>query len=172
MQLNDVEKVVDYFVTASVEFLKSMGADKAKLPKRAEWIRQLEAELTKTYQLNEFYYLIWLIDNEPVGHSNINNIAFGKTAKMHLHLWEGAKRRSGLGLDFLKLVIPQFFKKFELEKLVCEPKANNPAPNKTLKKLGFELVRTYETTPGWINFDQKVNRYELRREQLEGFRLA
>lgn len=33
---------------------------------------------------------------------------------------------------------------------------SNPAPNKTLKKAGFELVKEYVTTPGPINFEQPV----------------
>jgi len=36
MQLSDIEKIVDYFVNADLEFLKGMGADKSKLPKREE----------------------------------------------------------------------------------------------------------------------------------------
>ena len=44
-----------------------------------------------------------------------------------------------------------------LENLYCEPYALNLAPNGTLLKLGFKLVKQYETTPGSINFYQKVN---------------
>ncbi len=46
------------------------------------------------------------------------------------------------------------------------------APNKVLKNLGFELIRTYDTTPGWINFHQTVNRYELQKEQLKTLKTA
>ena len=84
---------------------------------------------------------------------------------MHLHLWESNRRQKGLGLQFLKQTIPYYFENFDLEKLICEPRAENIAPNKTLRKSGFELVRTYETTPGWINFHQTVNRYEFKKEQ-------
>lgn len=38
--------------------------------------------------------------------------------------------------------------------------------NKTLVKLGFEFIRKYKTRPGWINFEQEVNRYELKKENL------
>jgi RimJ/RimL family protein N-acetyltransferase len=174
MQLNvreiersDIEKIVDYFVNADAKFLKEMGADKSKLPKRGEWIEKLESELRKTHQEKEFYYIVWLIDGEPIGHSNINKIEFGNMATMHLHLWRNDKRKNGLGFDFLKQTIPYYFKNFELEKLICEPYSENIAPNRVLQKLGFQLIRTYETTPGWINFHQSVNRYELKKEQLE-----
>jgi len=167
IQANDIEKIVDYFVNADTEFLKGMGADKRKLPKKEDWIKKLQSGFQKSNSGKDFYYIIWLIDNQAIGHSNINNIEFGKSAKMHLHLWNNDKRESGLGLNFLRLTIPYYFKNFELEKLICEPFSKNVAVNKVLKKLAFELVRTYETTPGWINFHQIVNRYELKKEQLK-----
>lgn len=163
---NDIEKVVDYFVNADSGFLKEMGADKSKLPKREEWIKKLKSELEKKPSEKEFYYVIWLLDDQAIGHSNINKIEFGNIATMHLHLWKNDQRRNGLGFDFLRLTIPYYFKNLRLEKLICEPKSENIAPNRVLQKLGFELVRTYETTPGWINFHQTVNRYELKRGQI------
>ncbi len=164
IEVNEIEKVVDYFLNADADFLKGMGADKSKLPKRKEWIEKLKSEYKKSYEEKEFYYIIWLLDNEAIGHSNINTIEFGKVATMHLHLWKIDKRKAGLGLDFLRLTVPYYFKNFDLEKLICEPSSNNIAPNKVLKNLGFELTQTYETTPGWINFHQTVNRYELKKE--------
>ena len=163
---NDIEKIVNYFINADTEFLKEMGADKSKLPKKKEWIEKLESEFNKTYANKEFYYIIWLLDNQAIGHSNINNIEFGKSATMHLHLWSNDKRKNGLGLDFLRLTIPYYFKNFGLEKLICEPYSKNIAPNKVLKKVGFEMIRTYATTPGWINFHQTVNRFELKKDNL------
>lgn len=168
MQANEIAQIVNYFVTADAEFLKGMGADKNKLPKKKEWIEKLECELKKPFAEKEFYYIIWLFNKQAVGHSNINNIEFGESATMHLHLWNNDKRKRGLGLKFLRLTIPHYFKEFELKKLICEPFSKNIAPNKTLKKLDFELVRTYETTPGSINFLQTVNRYEMKKEQLKG----
>lgn len=167
MRPNDAERIVDYFVNADAEFLKGMGADKSKLPNREEWIEKLESEFKKTYKDKEFYYIIWSIDDQPIGHSNINSIEFGDIATMHLHLWKNNKRRNGLGLALLRLTISYYFKNFKLKKLICEPSSENIAPNRVLKKLQFELIRTYETTPGWINFHQTVNRYELKKEQFK-----
>ncbi len=172
IQANEIEKIVNYFVNADNEFLKAMGADKSKLPEKNEWIEKMEYEFKKSYREKEFYYIIWLFDNQAIGHSNINNIEFGKSATMHLHLWNNDKRKSGLGLDFLRLTLSYYFENFELEKLICEPFSKNMAPNKVLKNLGFELIRTYDTTPGWINFHQTVNRYELQKEQLKTLKTA
>ena len=167
---SDIEKIVDYFIRAEAHFLKGMGADKSKLPEREKWIQNLESELEKSNVERGYYYMIWLLDGQAVGHSNINNISFGESATMHLHLWKNGIRKSGLGLEFLKMTIPHYFEKFELKKLICEPYSENIAPNRTLKKIGFDLIRTYETVPGPINFKQTVNRYELKKEQLKEFK--
>ncbi len=164
---SDIEKIVDYFIDAESDFLKGMGADKSKLPERQKWIYNLQSELIKPYREKDYYYIIWLLDGQPVGHSNVNHIDFGESATMHLHLWNSGTRKSGLGLEFLKMTIPLYFEKLELKKLICEPYSENIAPNRTLKKIGFDLIRAYETIPGPINFRQIVNRYELTKEQLE-----
>ncbi|WP_298517256.1 GNAT family protein [uncultured Kordia sp.] len=164
---SDIEKIVAYFMDAEKDYLKGMGADKSKLPNREKWTQNLQSELAKPYKEKSNYYIIWLIDNTPVGHSNVNHISFGASANMHLHLWKSDTRKSGLGLEFLKMTIPLYFEKFELKKLICEPYAENIAPNKTLKKLGFDFIRTYETIPGMINFQQNVNRYELTKVHLD-----
>ena len=166
---SDIEHIVDYFVNADPEFLLHMGADQSKLPKRQEWIDKLKSELEKPYAQKEYYYIIWLLEDEPIGHSNVNHIHYGESATMHLHLWERKKRKSGLGLEFLKLTIPFYFQNLKINTLVCEPYAKNVAPNRTLKKLGFDFIRTYETIPGLINFRQMVNRYELSRTKFDSY---
>jgi len=158
---DDIEKIVDYFINSETDFLKGMGAEKNKLPQKDNWLENLKLELTKPYTEKKYFYIIWLIDNQAVGHSNVNYIEFGESATMHLHLWNNTQRKSGLGLKLLRLTIPLFFEKLELKKLICEPYSENIAPNSTLRNFGFDLIRTYETTPGPINFRQIVNRYEL-----------
>jgi len=163
----DIEKIVDYFIYADVYFLRGMGAERSKLPKKEEWIDKLQLEFDKSYSEKGFYYIIWLLNNQPIGHSNVNNIEFGESATMHLHLWKSDQRKSGLGLEFMKRTIPIYFEKLELKKLICEPYSENVAPNRILKNLGFDFIRTYETTPGPINFQQIVNRYELKKSNWE-----
>ncbi len=172
MKREDIDLIVDYFINADPEFLTSMGADKNKLPDAIEWTKKLDLELKKSYTDKEFYYIIWLLDEIPVGHSNINTIAYGKTAKMHLHLWKNSKRKKGLGAEFLKKTIPFYFENFKLEKLICEPYSENIAPNKTLVKIGFEFIKKYETIPGWINFLQNVNSYELTKDQYRRIHMS
>ncbi|MCP5063739.1 MAG: hypothetical protein GY936_14925 [Ignavibacteriae bacterium] len=88
LQANDIEKIVDYFVLADADFLNRMGADKSKLPKRDDWIKKLESEFAKPYKFKEFYYIIWLLNNQAIGHSNINKIELGKSANRYLNDWD------------------------------------------------------------------------------------
>ncbi|MBN4081184.1 GNAT family N-acetyltransferase [Caldithrix abyssi] len=163
----DIEFVIDYFISATPDFLHGMGADSNKLPNKEEWIKLLQKELKKENNEKEFYYIIWLIEGKPIGHSNINKIQYGKEAFMHLHLWKSDKRKKGIGSYFIQKTIPHFFNNFELEELYCEPYSLNPASNKILQKIGFEFIKEYETTPGWINFHQKVTRWVMTRKRFE-----
>lgn len=86
IQIKDIENMVDYFVLADIEFLNEMGANKSKLPQGAEWIKKLEFQLKKSCKTKEIYYFTWLLNRQEIGHSNINNIDFGKLATIHLHL--------------------------------------------------------------------------------------
>ena len=160
---DDFESVVDYFLNADESYLYRMGVDVNKLPKRNEWLTLLREEFDLPIREKKFYYLIWLFNDVPLGHSNINRIVFGEEAYMHLHMWSVDARRKGLGAEFIKLCIPQYFDKFHLKRLYCAPNAMNPAPNRTLEKLGFEFIKQYTTTPGWINYYQPVNLWCLHR---------
>ncbi len=165
--LNDYPNIVDYFRNGSDDFLTGMGVDRTKLLARNEWLKILMENHHQPKQDKSFYYIIWEFDKVPIGHSNINKIQFGKEAYMHLHMWRSDKRYSGFGLELVRLSIPFFFQGFDLQTLFCEPYALNSAPNKTLPKLGFELIERYETVPGWISFLQPVNRWTLTREKFE-----
>lgn len=167
IQREELHFIVDYFSNSDADYLLAMGADKSKMMERNEWLKKLTIDFDKPITQKEFYYLLWFIDDKPVGHSNINKLEFGHKAYMHLHMWTSEKRKRGLGVDFVKQCIPIYFEKFQLDKLLCEPYAENIAPNKVVKKAGFDFIKTYETVPGWISFKQFVNSYELTRNSFE-----
>lgn len=164
---SEVHLIGDYWFNADLEYLNGMGADKQKLPSKEDFGNMLQKQISLPYTKKSAYALIWKLNNIPVGHSNINGITFGQEAKMHLHLWNGQHRKSGYGARFVLKSIPFYFKHFDLQKLICEPYALNPAPNRTMKKLGFSFVKRYTTIPGSINFEQEVNRWELSKQQFE-----
>ena len=164
---SDIELITNYFLNLNPEFLNQLGIDRNNLPNKTQWIEKLQLEYKKPNVQKDFYYIIWCLDGKPIGHSNINDIVYGLSAVIHLHIWRSGKRKSGLGIEYLKQTIPFYFKNFKLKKLICEPSAENIPPNRTLIKVGFEFIKKYETVPGWLNFNQFVNRYELKIEQYE-----
>ena len=85
---------------------------------------------------------------------------------MHLHLWNSKFRLKGVGTKMVNNSLPYFFNILKLKKIYSEPYALNPAPNKALEKIGFNFVKTYTTTPGSLNFEQTVNRWEMTLEDF------
>ncbi|MCB0572293.1 MAG: GNAT family N-acetyltransferase [Phaeodactylibacter sp.] len=168
LQQNDIQMLADYWFTAEPEFLTGMGVDLEKMISRDSFTAMLEEQLNKPMEEKRSYAIIWLEHGRPIGHCNTNPTFFGDYAHMHLHLWGRQDRKKGLGASLVKMTLPHFFDSLQLRRLVCEPYALNPAPNRTLEKLGFVLEKEYVTTPGFINFEQPVKRWVLTAEQFRG----
>jgi [ribosomal protein S5]-alanine N-acetyltransferase len=159
----EYELMLDYFYKADDAFLRGMGVDRLKLPERDKWLDALLLDHEKTDGERDRFYLVWIFRGRRVGHSSINKIVLGTEGFIHLHLWKSRLRRAGLGTEFVRRSANFYFERFNLKKLVCEPSADNPAPNRVLEKLGFTFIKRYRTIPGVIAYEQEVNRYELRR---------
>lgn len=165
IEANDIEYLLDYWFNSDARYLEKMGADIEKLPARSEFRKMLEDQLNTPFTTKKAYALIWELYGTLIGHSNVNNISYGKEATMHLHLWNSENRTKGIGTALLRKSIFFYFNNLKIKKLICEPYALNPAPNKTLEKVGFHFIKKYRTTPGTINFEQEVNRWELTKEK-------
>ena len=157
----EYELMLDYFYRADESLLHGMGVDRLKLPQRDKWIEALLDDHEKPDNERDRFYLVWIFRRQRIGHSSINKIIHGREAHIHLHLWNSELRKAGLGTEFVRKSAHFFWERFQLKKLLCEPWVENPAPNRVLEKLGFKFVRRYRTTPGPINYEQDVNRYEL-----------
>lgn len=162
----DYPSIVDYFRSGSDAFLSGMGVERSKLPDRDVWLKLLGENHELPIERKNLYYLIWFVNDEPIGHSNINKIIFGDEAYMHLHMWKPDVRTKGYGFKLINQCLPEYFNTFNLKRLWCEPYALNPAPNKTLKRAGFTLIKTYDTIPGLISFHQPVNRWCMTRDEF------
>jgi RimJ/RimL family protein N-acetyltransferase len=164
LQQSDIEAICDYWLQSDPSFLEAMGVDLEKIPRREDWRSMLNEQLSQSLRDKKSYCIIWLLDGNAVGHSNINKIVFGEEAYMHLHIWKPAARKKGYGMRFIGMTLPFFFERFELKRLYSVPYALNPAPNRALSSCGFKLVKSFITTPGWLNFEQQVNLWELTYE--------
>ena len=170
IELKDIDLIADYWLKSEPDFLIGMGVDLNKLPTRSGLQKMLTEQINTSLTNKKSFALIWELDGKPIGHSNINGIEFGKQATMHLHLWKSNNRKKGIGTELIRKSIPFYFENLKIEKLICEPYALNPAPNKTLEKIGFEFIKEYRTIPGSLNFEQDVNRWELTKDQFENLR--
>jgi RimJ/RimL family protein N-acetyltransferase len=167
IQHTDIEPLTDYWFKSDPQFLVNMGVDLSKMPTREQWQEMLDHQISQPYREKLSYCIIWLLNNEAIGHSNINRIIFGEEAYMHLHIWKNDNRIKGLGLQLVKMTLPYFFKNMELKKICCEPYALNPAPNRIIEKIGFDFIKEYVTVPGWINFEQPVKHWELSHQKFK-----
>jgi RimJ/RimL family protein N-acetyltransferase len=158
---SDYERMIDYFHGADESLLRAMGVDRPKMPTREVWLARLLPDLLRPAPQKQTYYLSWLREGAPVGHSNANQIVYGEQAFVHLHLWHPQHRQGGMGQQLFRHSLSMFIAHLVLRRVICEPYAENPAPNRVLENAGFRLVRRYRTTPGLINFEQEVNRWEL-----------
>ena len=161
---SDFERVLDYFLGADEPFLRGMGVDPQKLPQRAAWLERLVPDLARPDEQKQTFYVGWDYEGTRVGHCNLNPLVYGDHGYVHVHLWDPAVRRAGLGTEFLRRSLGVFLRRFALRRLYCEPFAENPAPNRILVKAGFRFIRRYRTIPGLINSEQDVNRYVLETD--------
>ncbi len=161
----DIHPIIEYWLSSDSVFFLGMGVELNKIPDRNQWKKMLTKQLNTPIGQKESYCIIWLVNKEAVGHSNVSKIIFGEEAYMHLHLWNAKARKKGYGTELVKMTLPYFFQNLKLKRLFCEPYALNLSPNKTLEKVGFKLVKNYVTTPGWLNFEQPVNRWMLELEE-------
>lgn len=167
IQASDIDHLVHYWLEADDAFLLGMGVDLTKIPNEEDLRKMLSQQLNQSYKDKKAYCIIWQMDGEPIGHSNLNPAFFGKEATMHLHLWKQDKRKAGMGTELVKLTLPYFFNNMQLQKLYCEPYALNPAPNRVIEKTGFDFVKEYVTTPGFINFEQPVKHWKMSLEKFQ-----
>ena len=167
MQQTDIELISQYWLTSDSIFLEGLGVDINKIPSKEQWIEMLLKQINTPMEEKISYCIIWEFDGKPIGHSNTNPTVFGRDGYMHLHLWEHSVRKKGMGTELVKLTLPYFFENLKLKTLYCQPYALNPAPNKTLQKVGFEFVKEYRTIPGSLNFEQPVKLWELTYEKFK-----
>ena len=167
LTLDDVQSIADYWLHSDDDHLKNMGVDLTKRPRRQEFTAMLHHQLSLPIEQRNAYCLIWELNGEAIGHSNTNPTKYGDEAHFHTHIWTATFRKSGYGRQFLWMSIKTFFEKLKLNKLVGEPYAKNPAPNRLLSNLGFTCTKEYVTVPGTINFEQEVKRWELSRDAFE-----
>src|SRR5947199_3078961 len=120
MQLAETELIIDYFHSASPEFLNTLGVDPSRLPPRTQWQARLEHLFALPIEERNFFAIIWEIDGHPAGWSSVDKVIFGQEAYMHLHILDSDRRRAGNGTFFVRESAKIYFDTLRINRLFCE----------------------------------------------------
>lgn len=172
MSKDDINDIVDYWHNSSDTHLESMGVDLSKLPTQENMVSYLETQISLPITEKTSFALIWWLDGKKIGHCNLNQIVYGEQAQLHLHIWDPSIRNKGAGSLLILESLDSFFRNMKLKRIYCEPYALNDAPNRTLKKVGFTLIKKHTIIPGSINFLQEVNHWEMTLGQFKDLEIS
>jgi hypothetical protein len=109
MAINEVGIRIDYFHSASKDYLNKLGVDPAKLPSKDDWLRQYEMDAAQPLEKRLNVQLLWLGDDQPIGFSSADRIEFGEQANMHMHILDARNRKSGFGAECVRLSAALYF---------------------------------------------------------------
>jgi hypothetical protein len=99
LQVNAIDDVgirIDYFHGGSDDHLRTLGVDRALLATPEAWWRFCEEDYARPIRERLNYSLVWELDGQAVGFSSTDQIVFGETAFIHLHIMRATQRRRGL----------------------------------------------------------------------------
>src|SRR5689334_9026818 len=102
LQHSDIPLFLRYWFESDESFLTGMGLDVSKLPSKEQFASMLDKLLSTPVAERISYAVVWMKDGEPIGHANTNPTTFGEEAKMHLHIWDAAGRKQGMGTALVK----------------------------------------------------------------------
>lgn len=161
----DIPRIHEYWELSESSFLEKIGVDLNKIPEFEKFNIYFKEQINLPLRDKKSVCLIIEEDGRAIGHCNTNPTNYGEEAFIHIHIWSEEDRNNKFGLKALNLSIQWFFKNLELKRIIAEPKSDNIRVNSILKKSGFDLIKSYYTIPGSINFEQEVNLW-VRKNDL------
>ena len=146
-----------------------MGLDVDRVPPAEQLRSDLNAMIEAPPDRFSSFVHAWCIDGITVGHSSLKDIVPGDFGSMHLHMWRTDLRGKGYGPRLFCLSALDFYQRFNLKRIICEPKADNPMANRMLKKVGFPLILTHVAASSEISVVCELNRYDILRDVAERY---
>jgi RimJ/RimL family protein N-acetyltransferase len=168
----DFDGYVAYFTRPSKADAERMGLAIDQVPSAAQLRSGLEKMIATPVDRLRSFVLAWCLDGETIGHSSLKDIIWGDVGSMHLHMWRADLRGKGSGPCLFCLSALDFYDRFNLKRIMCEPKADNPMANRMLKKIGFPLVLTHNAASSELSVVCELNRYEILRDVTERYLVA
>ena len=165
----DIAGYIAYLTQMPETDSERIGLAVDRLPPAEQMQADLAASLAEPIDQVQSFMLTWCVDGAVIGHSSLKDIVMGESGRMHLHMWRSDLRGKGYGPPLFCLAALDFYQRFDLQNIICEPKADNPMPNRMLRKIGFPLLKTYVGASSEISAVCELNRYDIRREVAERY---
>jgi ribosomal-protein-alanine N-acetyltransferase len=159
----DFDGFINYWHGLSPAEVERMGVAIDRLPSPARMRSELDAMLSAQNDSVRGFVLAWCIDGQSIGHSSLKDIVPGDFGNIHLHMWRADLRGKGHGPRLFCLAAIDFYERFKLKRMICEPKTDNPSPNRLLQKIGFPLISTRIGASSELSTTCKLNRYDILR---------
>jgi RimJ/RimL family protein N-acetyltransferase len=165
----DIVGYVAYVTQMPAADAERIGLAVERLPSPEEMRADLAASLATPVNRARSFMLAWCLDGAVIGHSSLKDIVAGESGRMHLHMWRADLRGKGYGPPLFCLAALDFYERFGLQSIICEPRAANPMPNRLLRKIGFPLLETYVGASSELSVVCELNRYDIQREIAERY---
>ena len=169
LAIEDFDGYITYFTRPSQADAERMGLDINRVPSADRLRTDLEAMIAAPLDRRSSFVLAWCVDGKAVGHSSLKDIVPGDFGSIHLHMWRADLRGKGYGSRLFCLSALDFYERFSLKRIICEPKADNPMANRLLQRIGFPLILTHVAASSEISIVCELNRYEILRDVAERY---
>ena len=168
----DFDGFIAYFTQVSKADAERMGLAIDRVPSPTQLRSDLEAMIATPVDRLRSFVLAWCIDDKTIGHSSLKSIVPGEFGSIHLHMWRADLRSKGYGPRLFCLSALDFYERFNLKRIICEPKADNSMANRMLQRIGFPLILTHVAAGSELAFVCELNRYEILRDVAERYAVA
>jgi RimJ/RimL family protein N-acetyltransferase len=165
----DFDCFINYWLRLSDAEIERMGVAVNRVPSVSQMRSDLEGMLTPQNNAVHSFVLAWCADGQAIGHSSLKDIVPGDWGSIHLHMWRADLRGKGHGAHLFCLAALDLYERFKLKRMVCEPKADNPSPNRLLQRIGFPLISTRIGRSSELSVICKLNTYDIMRHVAEDF---
>jgi RimJ/RimL family protein N-acetyltransferase len=165
----DLDAFVDYWTKLPQEEIERMGVAIERVPSPSRMRSELEIAIAAPINEVSSFVLVWCLDGKAIGHSSLKDIRRRDIGSIHLHMWRAYLRGRGYGSRLFCLAVLDFYERFGLKRMICEPKADNPMPNRMLQKIGFPLLLTRAGVSSELSTVCELNCYNIKRDIAERY---
>lgn len=164
LEYADIVHILDYWYTASPEYLHALGVAPEKLPSRSKMGEMLRRKIQ--HENARPTILTIKLKGVGIGVHELTHIAPSVSAVMHAHIWRAEDRGRGIGVVSYVKAMERFFAIHGFQRIVFETPLSNMAANRIKQSLGI-VPSGYGTIylPIMIG-PVETMRYEVERTDL------